>query len=98
MNRKEDVFENLRKLMRELIEMRRRATSGTLPADELSRLSRQISESLDEGNRMLNLDLSIRDEATCTPADIRSLSAAQVFKMVLMRETSKKSTGSNVIF
>lgn len=56
--------------------------SGTLPADELTRLSHQVSDLVDYGNRLLNLDLNLRNEDNCQPADVRSLSAVQVFAMV----------------
>ena len=68
--------------MRELIEMRKRIVSGTLPADELSRISHQVADLVDYGNQLLDLDLNLRNEDNCQPADVRSLSAVQVFEMV----------------
>lgn len=82
MNEDEQVFSHVCKMMRELIHMRRQVISGTLPADELARTSHQIADRVDYGNRLLELDLSIRSEDTCTPADVRTLSAVEVFKMV----------------
>ena len=69
-------------MMRDLIEMRKRIVSGTLPADELSRISHQVADMVDYGNRLLDLDLNLRNQDNCQPADIRSLSAVQVFEMV----------------
>ena len=81
-NKHNSVFTYVRNMMRELIEMRKRIVSGTLPADELSRISHQVADLVDYGNRLLNLDLNLRNEDNCQPADVRALSAVQVFAMV----------------
>nr|CAB3239393.1 dedicator of cytokinesis protein 1 [Phallusia mammillata] len=81
LNRDERVFTHVCKMMRELIYMRRQVVSGTLPADELGRTSHQIADRMDYGNRLLQLDLSIRSEETCIPADVQTLSAVEVFKL-----------------
>uniref|UniRef100_H2Y983 Dedicator of cytokinesis protein 1 n=1 Tax=Ciona savignyi TaxID=51511 RepID=H2Y983_CIOSA len=75
------VFQHIRSKMRELIEKRKRVLSGTLPADELTKICYQIADLVDLGNRLLSMDLSVRNETTCQLADIRILSAIQVFRM-----------------
>uniref|UniRef100_H2Y985 Dedicator of cytokinesis 2 n=1 Tax=Ciona savignyi TaxID=51511 RepID=H2Y985_CIOSA len=76
------VFQHIRSKMRELIEKRKRVLSGTLPADELTKICYQIADLVDLGNRLLSMDLSVRNETTCQLADIRILSAIQVFRMI----------------
>jgi len=68
-------------MITELIEMRRRIVSGTLPADEMTRTSHQIADLIDFGNKLLGLDLQIRNPDTCQAVDTTSLRAVDAFKM-----------------
>ncbi|XP_078484653.1 dedicator of cytokinesis protein 1 isoform X1 [Ciona intestinalis] len=76
-----DVFKHLRTMMREIIEKRKRVLSGTLPADEMTKICHQLADLVDVGNRLLKLDLSVRNEKTYQLADIRDLSSLEVFRM-----------------
>nr|XP_037839599.1 dedicator of cytokinesis protein 5 isoform X5 [Chlorocebus sabaeus] len=45
-----------------LIEWRSQILSGTLPKDELAELKKKVTAKIDHGNRMLGLDLVVRDD------------------------------------
>lgn len=46
----------------DLIEWRSQILSGTLPQDELKELKKKVTAKIDYGNRILDLDLVVRDE------------------------------------
>lgn len=46
----------------DLISHRSKIISGTLPVDELKRVTRQSAEEIDVGNKILGLDLVVRDK------------------------------------
>ncbi|KAI8499441.1 Dedicator of cytokinesis protein 2 [Branchiostoma belcheri] len=57
-----DLFDTVRKMMYEMIDWRRQIMSGTLPVDELKELQQLVTSKIDFGNRLLGLDLVVRDE------------------------------------
>lgn len=46
----------------DLISHRSKIISGTLPVDELKRVTKQSAEEIDIGNKILGLDLVVRDK------------------------------------
>lgn len=46
----------------DLIALRSKIISGTLPIDEIKRVTKQAAEEIDLGNRMFGLDLVVRDK------------------------------------
>ncbi|GCC26615.1 hypothetical protein chiPu_0005033 [Chiloscyllium punctatum] len=61
MGKKED-YHQVRSMMFDLMEWRSQLLSGTLPKDELKELKQKITSRIDYGNRILKLDLVVRDE------------------------------------
>lgn len=61
MNNRE-MFSRVRNMMYDLIEWRSQILSGTLPQDELKELKQKVTAKIDYGNRILDLDLVVRDE------------------------------------
>uniref|UniRef100_A0A8C4MDY5 Dedicator of cytokinesis 1 n=1 Tax=Equus asinus asinus TaxID=83772 RepID=A0A8C4MDY5_EQUAS len=60
--RKWDMFRSVRHMIYDLIEWRSQILSGTLPQDELKELKKKVTAKIDYGNRILDLDLVVRDE------------------------------------
>ncbi|KAM4826766.1 LOW QUALITY PROTEIN: dedicator of cytokinesis protein 2 [Thomomys bottae] len=59
---RKDRFLQLQSMMCELMEWRAQLLSGTLPKDELKELKQKVTSKIDYGNRILELDLTVRDE------------------------------------
>ncbi|KAM3835092.1 dedicator of cytokinesis protein 1 isoform 2-T2 [Vipera latastei] len=57
-----EMFRNVRHMIYDLIEWRSQILSGTLPQDELKELKKKVTAKIDYGNRILDLDLVVRDE------------------------------------
>uniref|UniRef100_A0A803VBW0 Dedicator of cytokinesis 1 n=1 Tax=Ficedula albicollis TaxID=59894 RepID=A0A803VBW0_FICAL len=57
-----DMFRSVRHMIYDLIEWRSQILSGTLPQDELKELKKKVTAKIDYGNRILDLDLVVRDE------------------------------------
>uniref|UniRef100_A0A670ID93 Dedicator of cytokinesis 1 n=1 Tax=Podarcis muralis TaxID=64176 RepID=A0A670ID93_PODMU len=57
-----EMFHNVRHMIYDLIEWRSQILSGTLPQDELKELKKKVTAKIDYGNRILDLDLVVRDE------------------------------------
>ncbi|KAE8590306.1 hypothetical protein XENTR_v10018012 [Xenopus tropicalis] len=57
-----DMFKCVRNMIYDLVEWRSQILSGTLPQDELKELKKKITARIDYGNRILDLDLVVRDE------------------------------------
>nr|XP_033811011.1 dedicator of cytokinesis protein 2-like [Geotrypetes seraphini] len=55
-------YSQVRIMMYELMERRSQLLSGTLPKDELMELKQEVAAKIDYGNKMLELDLVVRDE------------------------------------
>ncbi|XP_026374759.2 dedicator of cytokinesis protein 5 isoform X1 [Ursus arctos] len=56
------LFRQLQQMTYCLIEWRSQILSGTLPKDELAELKKKVTAKIDHGNRMLGLDLVVRDD------------------------------------
>uniref|UniRef100_A0A672U2Z5 Dedicator of cytokinesis 1 n=1 Tax=Strigops habroptila TaxID=2489341 RepID=A0A672U2Z5_STRHB len=56
------MFRSVRHMIYDLIEWRSQILSGTLPQDELKELKKKVTAKIDYGNRILDLDLVVRDE------------------------------------
>uniref|UniRef100_A0A8C6V3A0 Dedicator of cytokinesis 2 n=1 Tax=Neogobius melanostomus TaxID=47308 RepID=A0A8C6V3A0_9GOBI len=59
---KEVRVKQVQRLMWELMEWRSQLLSGTLPTDEYKELKQKITSKIDYGNKILELDLVVRDE------------------------------------
>ncbi|KAM4747063.1 dedicator of cytokinesis protein 5 isoform 2-T2 [Rhinophrynus dorsalis] len=55
-------FSQVQEMMFLLMEWRSQILSGTLPKDDLAELRRKVTAKIDYGNRILGLDLVVRDE------------------------------------
>lgn len=55
-------FDIIKYVVYELIDLRSKILSGTLPTDELKELRQKATRLIDSGNYILQLDLSVRDE------------------------------------
>ncbi|XP_026809422.1 dedicator of cytokinesis protein 1 isoform X2 [Rhopalosiphum maidis] len=55
-------FKNVKNKMYELINFRSKILSGTLPVDELKEVQRLATSTIDIGNKLLGLDMVVRDE------------------------------------
>ncbi|XP_050973094.1 dedicator of cytokinesis protein 5 [Labeo rohita] len=60
---KTTLFRNVQQMAYSLIEYRSQIVSGTLPNDDLVELKKKVTAKIDYGNRILGLDLVVRDEA-----------------------------------
>uniref|UniRef100_A0A4W3K9C8 Dedicator of cytokinesis 2 n=1 Tax=Callorhinchus milii TaxID=7868 RepID=A0A4W3K9C8_CALMI len=59
---KTDKFKAVHSMLFDLMEWRSQLLSGTLPKDELKELKHKVTSKIDYGNRILELDLVVRDE------------------------------------
>uniref|UniRef100_H3D1P3 Dedicator of cytokinesis 5 n=1 Tax=Tetraodon nigroviridis TaxID=99883 RepID=H3D1P3_TETNG len=57
------LFRGVQQMSYSLIEYRSQIVSGTLPKDDLVELKKKVTAKIDYGNRILGLDLVVRDEA-----------------------------------
>uniref|UniRef100_A0A674H4Q4 Dedicator of cytokinesis 2 n=1 Tax=Taeniopygia guttata TaxID=59729 RepID=A0A674H4Q4_TAEGU len=57
-----DRFQQVQSMMCDLMEWRSQLLSGTLPKDELKELKQKVTSKIDYGNKVLELDLIVRDE------------------------------------
>uniref|UniRef100_A0A8C3U585 C2 DOCK-type domain-containing protein n=1 Tax=Catharus ustulatus TaxID=91951 RepID=A0A8C3U585_CATUS len=55
-------YGQVKQMMQELMEQRSQLLSGTLPKDQLLRLRKEVTGKMDYGNKILALDLVVRDE------------------------------------
>lgn len=55
-------FEEIKVQIYELLKLRSKIISGTLPVDELKQVTRQVTSEIDKGNKLLGLDLVVRDK------------------------------------
>ncbi|XP_026884955.2 dedicator of cytokinesis protein 5 isoform X1 [Electrophorus electricus] len=62
-NNKAALFQTVQQMTYNLIEYRSQIVSGTLPKDDLIELKKKVTAKIDYGNRILGLDLLVRDEA-----------------------------------
>ncbi|XP_030057685.1 dedicator of cytokinesis protein 5 isoform X1 [Microcaecilia unicolor] len=61
-NNRKTLFRHVQQMIYSLIEWRSQILSGTLPKDELLELRKKVTAKIDYGNRILGLDLVVRDE------------------------------------
>ncbi|XP_028564070.2 dedicator of cytokinesis protein 5 isoform X1 [Podarcis muralis] len=59
---KKSLFRQVQQMTYSLIEWRSQILSGTLPKDELAELKKKVTAKIDYGNRILGLDLVVRDD------------------------------------
>ncbi|XP_044136813.1 dedicator of cytokinesis protein 2 isoform X2 [Bufo gargarizans] len=59
---KKEKFQQVQSMMCDLMEWRSQLLSGTLPKDELKELKQKVTSKIDYGNKILELDLNVRDE------------------------------------
>uniref|UniRef100_A0A667GZB1 Dedicator of cytokinesis 2 n=1 Tax=Lynx canadensis TaxID=61383 RepID=A0A667GZB1_LYNCA len=59
---KKDRFLQVQAMMYDLMEWRSQLLSGTLPKDELKELKQKVTSKIDYGNKILELDLIVRDD------------------------------------
>ncbi|KAK9692481.1 DHR-2, Lobe A [Popillia japonica] len=55
-------FELIQKQIYDLINHRNKILSGTLPTDELRQITKQVTNEIDMGNKILGLDMVVRDK------------------------------------
>ncbi|KAM4577944.1 dedicator of cytokinesis protein 5 [Fundulus diaphanus] len=60
---KTTLFRGVQQMAYSLMEYRSQIVSGTLPKDDLVELRKKVTAKIDYGNRILGLDLVVRDEA-----------------------------------
>uniref|UniRef100_A0A3B5AFA0 Dedicator of cytokinesis 5 n=1 Tax=Stegastes partitus TaxID=144197 RepID=A0A3B5AFA0_9TELE len=75
-----------------LIEYRSQIVSGTLPKDDLVELKKKVTAKIDYGNRILGLDLVVRDEAGNT-LDPDRTSTVSLFRA---HETASRSVDDRI--
>ncbi|XP_029465888.1 dedicator of cytokinesis protein 1 isoform X4 [Rhinatrema bivittatum] len=97
-----EMFHRVRNMIYDLVEWRSQILSGTLPQDELNELKKKITAKIDYGNRILDLDLVVRDgdgnildpEQTSTISLFRAHEIAS--KQVEERIQEEKSQKQNI--
>ncbi|XP_031549558.1 dedicator of cytokinesis protein 1-like [Actinia tenebrosa] len=62
LKREDQLFTTVRELMMDLMEWRRQILSETLPGDQLKQLKQKVTSTVDYGNRIIGLDLVVRDD------------------------------------
>uniref|UniRef100_A0A673JLV9 Dedicator of cytokinesis protein 2-like n=1 Tax=Sinocyclocheilus rhinocerous TaxID=307959 RepID=A0A673JLV9_9TELE len=58
---KKERFSQVQRLMWDLMEWRSQLLSGTLPSDEFKELKQKVTSKIDYGNKILELDVVVRD-------------------------------------
>ncbi|XP_072413688.1 dedicator of cytokinesis protein 1 isoform X1 [Chiloscyllium punctatum] len=86
-NDNKEMFSRIRHMMYDLIEWRSQILSGTLPQDELKELKQKVTAKIDYGNRILDLDLVVRDEDgnILDPDQTSTISLFRAHEMALKR-------------
>ncbi|KAJ8285850.1 hypothetical protein GJAV_G00031660 [Gymnothorax javanicus] len=86
------MFRNVQQMAYSLIEYRSQIVSGTLPKDDLVELKKKVTAKIDYGNRILGLDLVVRDEAGNT-LDPDFTSTVSLFRA---HETASRSVDERI--
>uniref|UniRef100_A0A673CE99 Dedicator of cytokinesis 5 n=1 Tax=Sphaeramia orbicularis TaxID=375764 RepID=A0A673CE99_9TELE len=89
---KTTLFRNVQQMAYSLIEYRSQIVSGTLPKDDLVELKKKVTAKIDYGNRILGLDLVVRDEAGNT-LDPDRTSTVSLFRA---HETASRSVDDRI--
>lgn len=73
--------------------------SGALPVDEVKRLTRQAAEQIDVGNKILGLDLVIRDKDghRIRPMDTSTIQLFYMHKTATERMTTRSKVSCKII-
>ncbi|TKS79108.1 Dedicator of cytokinesis protein 5 [Collichthys lucidus] len=80
------LFRGVQQMAYSLIEYRSQIVSGTLPKDDLVELKKKVTAKIDYGNRILGLDLVVRDEAGNT-LDPDRTSTTRLQNLEMRRQT-----------
>ncbi|XP_062418433.1 dedicator of cytokinesis protein 5 isoform X1 [Pungitius pungitius] len=89
---KATLFRGVQQMAYSLIEYRSQIVSGTLPKDDLVELKKKVTAKIDYGNRILGLDLVVRDEAGNT-LDPDKTSTVSLFRA---HETASRSVDDRI--
>ncbi|KAM9359964.1 dedicator of cytokinesis protein 5 isoform 1-T1 [Symphorus nematophorus] len=89
---KTTLFRSVQQMAYSLIEYRSQIVSGTLPKDDLVELKKKVTAKIDYGNRILGLDLVVRDEAGNT-LDPDLTSTVSLFRA---HETASRSVDDRI--
>uniref|UniRef100_A0A665TYQ9 Dedicator of cytokinesis 5 n=1 Tax=Echeneis naucrates TaxID=173247 RepID=A0A665TYQ9_ECHNA len=89
---KTTLFRGVQQMAYSLIEYRSQIVSGTLPKDDLVELKKKVTAKIDYGNRILGLDLVVRDEAGNT-LDPDQTSTVSLFRA---HETASRSVDDRI--
>uniref|UniRef100_A0A3Q1AUR7 Dedicator of cytokinesis 5 n=1 Tax=Amphiprion ocellaris TaxID=80972 RepID=A0A3Q1AUR7_AMPOC len=89
---KSTLFRSVQQMAYSLIEYRSQIVSGTLPKDDLVELKKKVTAKIDYGNRILGLDLVVRDEAGNT-LDPDRTSTVSLFRA---HETASRSVDDRI--
>uniref|UniRef100_A0A8C5NAJ9 Dedicator of cytokinesis 5 n=1 Tax=Gouania willdenowi TaxID=441366 RepID=A0A8C5NAJ9_GOUWI len=89
---KTTLFRSVQQMAYSLIEYRSQIVSGTLPKDDLVELKKKVTAKIDYGNRILGLDLVVRDEAGNT-LDPDHTSTVSLFRA---HETASRSVDDRI--
>uniref|UniRef100_A0A7N8WKV3 Dedicator of cytokinesis 5 n=1 Tax=Mastacembelus armatus TaxID=205130 RepID=A0A7N8WKV3_9TELE len=89
---KTSMFRSVQQMAYSLIEYRSQIVSGTLPKDDLVELKKKVTAKIDYGNRILGLDLVVRDEAGNT-LDPDRTSTVSLFRA---HETASRSVDDRI--
>lgn len=66
--------------MRELIQLRSQILSGNLPADEMRETKLLATSVIDTGNKLLGMDMVVRNDEDGNVLDINSTATTQLFE------------------
>nr|XP_046242635.1 dedicator of cytokinesis protein 5 isoform X3 [Scatophagus argus] len=89
---KTTLFRSVQQMAYSLIEYRSQIVSGTLPKDDLVELKKKVTAKIDYGNRILGLDLVVRDESGNT-LDPDQTSTVSLFRA---HETASRSVDDRI--
>ncbi|VEN37348.1 unnamed protein product [Callosobruchus maculatus] len=84
-------FDQIKSQIYDLISYRSKILSGTLPVDEMKRLAKRATEEIDMGNKILGLDLVVRDKNgnLVNPTETSTIQMFNLHKQATERISSK---------
>ncbi|XP_050304413.1 dedicator of cytokinesis protein 1 isoform X2 [Anthonomus grandis grandis] len=84
-------FEIMKNKMYDLISLRSQLISGALPLDEIKRVTRQATQEIDIGNKILGLDMVVRDKDgnLINPHDTSTIQLFNYHKIATERMNNK---------
>ncbi|KAJ6658653.1 hypothetical protein lerEdw1_019813 [Lerista edwardsae] len=89
---KKTLFRHVQQMTYSLIEWRSQILSGTLPKDELAELKKKVTAKIDYGNRILGLDLVVRDDI----GNILDPGATSTIALFKAHETASKRVDERI--